>query len=288
MHEAPEDHGSEDASSGPPDGEAAASFYDLFGTQTLLLLFTGCLLLYFLFQGVLWGGRPGVAVWGLALAPVVGILVPIALVIRSLRRPVRSELWLFPLDGWQGLGVVLAILGTVPLDYALSAANLWFVAPDAEALRFQQNLVPTDAVSLAGGLVAVVVLGPLGEEVLFRALLLGTMGRLLRPWVAAVVVGVLFGMTHLAPWALLPLSLLGIVLGFLVLMTRTLTAAWLGHALFNLIGYLELARTGDVDTPALTRLSLQPGVLIGAPLLLGMAFWLLRRGGRDQDDAEPA
>src|SRR5262245_3766685 len=138
MHEAPDDHGSENASGSPPGSEVAASFFDLFGTGALLLLFTGCLLLYSLFQGALWGGRPGAAVWGLALAPVVGILVPIALVIRSLRRPIRAELWLFPLDGRQALGVVLAILGTVPLDYALSAANLRFVTPDTEALQLQQ------------------------------------------------------------------------------------------------------------------------------------------------------
>jgi hypothetical protein len=219
---------------------------------------------------------------------VVGILLPLAVLIRSLRRSVRVELWWLPLSARQVGGVVLAILGTVPLAYALAALNLELIAPDPESEQLLQNLVPTDVSSFLAGLFAVVLLAPLGEEVLFRALLLGTLGRHLRPVVAVVVVAVLFGMTHFAPWVVLPLSALGIVLGMLVLLTRALTAAWVGHALFNLIGYLELALTGDAQTTALTQWSLQPLALIAAPMLLAAAYWLLRSDGKIGIDAGTA
>ena len=264
----------------PPEIPSPEGFYDLFGSGTLLLLFTGCLLLYLLLQGVLWGGKPGAAVWGLAAAPVVGILLPLALLIRSLQRSVRVELWWFPLSARQVAGVVLAILGTVPLAYALAALNLELVVPDPESAQLLQNLVPTDLSSFLAGLFAVVLLAPLGEEVLFRGLLLGTLGRHLRPEVAVLVVAVLFGMTHFAPWVILPLTTLGFVLGMLVLLTRTLTAAWVGHAIFNLIGYLELALTGDAQTTALTEWLLQPPALVAAPMLLAAAYWLLRSDGK--------
>ncbi len=264
----------------PPEVPSAESFYDLFGSGTLLLLFTGCLLLYLLLQGMLWGGKPGAPVWGLAAAPVLGILLPLAVLIRSLHRSVRVELWLFPLSARQLAGVVLAILGTVPVAYALASLNLELVAPDPESEQLLQNLVPTDLSSFFAGLFAVVLLAPLGEEVLFRALLLGTLGRHLGGVVAVLVVAVLFGMTHFAPWVILPLTALGFVLGMLVLLTRALTAAWVGHALFNLIGYLELALTGDARTTALTQWLLQPPALVAAPMLLAAAYWLLRSAGK--------
>ena len=148
--------------------------------------------------------------------------------------------------------------------------------------------MPTDASSFLAGLVAVVLLAPLGEEVLFRALLLGTLGRHLRPVMAVVVVAVLFGISHFTPWVVLPLSGLGIVLGMLVLLTRALTAAWLGHALFNLIGYLELSITGDAQTTALTQWSMHPLALIAAPALLWAAYWLLRSNGKTDIDTGTA
>ena len=273
---------------GAPAEPPPASFYDLFGSGTLLLLFSGLLLSYYLFQGLLWGGRPGAGVWGLALAPVAGILLPMTILLRRLQRPVRAELWLFGLSGRQIMGVILAMIGTIPIAYALGALNAALVTPDPQELAVQKNLVPVDTASFAAGIVAVVLMAPLGEEVLFRGLLLGTMGRHVRPVLAVILVGVVFGMTHLAPWVILPISFVGIVLGLLVLCTRTLTAAWIGHVLFNLTGYLELALTRDVETQVVTRLVLHPLVLIAAPLLLLLAFWQLRHAGKSDVDAAVA
>lgn len=277
--------GSSGARGGGSDGTPPGSFYDAFGSGTLLLLFSGCLLSNFLFQGIFWGGRPGTGVWGLALAPVLGIIVPMILLLRALERPVRAELWLCGLSGRQVVGVVLVMLGTIPLTYALGALNAALVAPDPQDLEFQKSLIPVDVPSFVGGIVAVVLLAPLGEEILFRALLLGTLGRHVRPVIAVILVGVVFGMTHLAPWVVLPIAFLGVILGLLVLCTRTLTAAWLGHVLFNLAGYLDLARTGDVETQALTRLALHPFVLVAAPVLLVLAFRILLEAGNTDVDA---
>ena len=274
---------------GPGQSEAPPeSIYDLFGSGTLLLLFTGCLLTNFLFQGVFWSGRPGSAVWGLALAPVLGILAPVVMLLRALGRPVRTELWLSKLSGRQIFGVIGVMLGTIPLTYALAAVNGALVEPDAQELELQKALIPVDATSFVGGVVAVVLLAPLGEEVLFRALLLGTLARHVHPMIAVTLVGVVFGMTHLAPWVVLPLAFLGVVLGLLVLTTRTLTAAWIGHVLFNLAGYLELARTRDVETQAMTRLALHPLVLVAAVVILVLAFRILLDPGKTQGDAAGA
>lgn len=269
----------------PESGDDHASLFEATGEGTLLLLAVVCLLLYFFFQALLWSGEPGSELWGLALSPVLGILLPVALFIRRSHRSVREELWLFAPTQRQVLGVILTMAGTIPLVYASAALNQWIVPADPEYQESLKSLVPRDPSQLVAGLLAIVVLAPLGEEILFRGLILGTLGRSMRAMTAIVVTGLLFGLTHLAPWLLLPISVLGIVLGILVWLTRTLTAAWIGHALFNLAGYWELARTGDVETPGLVGLSLHPAMLVVVPLLLGAALVVLR--GADEDMTKP-
>ncbi len=260
----------------PESDSAADSLFESVGTGPLLLLAVGCLLLYMLLQGVFWGGQPGAGIWGLSIAAVGGIILPVALFIRSQQRSVRQELWLLGVSPLQVLGVALAVLGSIPVVYATSAINEGFVNPDPAYVEFLESLVPTDRGSLVAGVLAIVVLAPLGEEILFRGLILGTLGRSLRPVAAVCVTGVLFGCTHMAPWVVLPVSVLGIALGFLVLLTRTLTAAWIGHAFFNLISYVELAWSKDVETPRLAALAMEPAAWIAAPVLLGAAVYLLR------------
>jgi len=272
-----------------PEGDpAAGSLFEVVGAGTLLLLAAACLFLYFFFQGLLWSGEPGSGLWGLCLSPVLGILLPVALFVRQRRRSFLEELWLYVPTARQVLGVALSMAGTIPLVYAAAALNERVVPVDPAYQESLRNLVPHDQASWVAGVLGIVVLAPLGEEVLFRGLLLGTLGRSLRALTAIVVTGLFFGLTHLAPWLLLPISILGIVLGILVWLTRTLTAAWLGHALFNLAGYWEMASTGDVETPRLLQLSLHPAMLVLVPLFLGAALVLLRPVEDGEHDRPPS
>ena len=50
--------------------------------------------------------------------------------------------------------------------------------------------------------------------------------------------------------------------------TNSLTAPWLGHALFNLFAYIELSLTGDAETTEVETAVLEPGVMLVAAVLL--------------------
>jgi membrane protease YdiL (CAAX protease family) len=272
---------------GAGEDQTSESLFEAVGAGTLLLLVVACLFLYFFFQGILWSGEPGSDLWGLSLSPILGILLPVALFVRSRQRSFRDELWLYGLAPRQVLGVVLAMAGTIPLAYAVATLNEAIVPADPTYRESLQSLVPHDRASLVAGFLGIVVMAPLGEEILFRGLLLGTLGRSLRAMTAIVVTGIFFGLTHLVPWLVLPISILGIVLGILVWLTRTLTAAWIAHALFNLAGYWELASTGNVETPKLMQLSLHPAMLVLVPLFLGGAWGLLRPVGGESTPPPP-
>ncbi len=266
----PERHVSE-----PPPPEHGDSVVDVdvftrWGSGPLLLFTFGCLILYEVCIAILWNRDAQLGAWGLALAPVFGVLLPVAFVIRLARIPVREQLWLYGLSTPQLVGVLMAALGAVPVCYAAGALNASWSPPDPEYFELFQALAPTDFVTALGGFFAVVVCVPLGEEILFRFLLLGVLARHVHALAAVVATGVLFAAAHAAPFILLPIGVLGIILGLLTVWSRTLTAAWIGHAVFNLFGYVELCITGDAQTAALEEFVLRPVVLVlGTVLLVG-------------------
>jgi membrane protease YdiL (CAAX protease family) len=228
------------------------------------------LLLYQMAIVALWNGRGGFGLLGLAAAPVVGIVLPLWSTVRRFGLAFRQEMALDGLSLRQFLGVVLAIAGMLPLAYALSVLNSRYSAPVPEYWEFFEALRPNDAVGFTCGLLAIVVMIPLGEELLFRRIVQGTLLRQLSPVVAIVLSGVLFGAAHMTPWVLLPIAGLGILLGVLNYTSGTITAAWLGHALFNLFSFLELTISGDPDSQDFEAVAVRP-----LPILLGAAIMLL-------------
>ena len=258
----------EDSQAPPP------SFVDRLTPARWLVFALGLLLLYQIATVVLWNGRSGVGLLGLAAAPIVGIALPIWLLMRSFGLDFRQEMALHRLSAQQILGVVLSTLGILPIAYALSVLNAQYVAPVPEYWDFFEALRPQDPLGFLCGLMAVVVAVPLGEELLFRRLVQGVLARHLSVAVAILLAGMLFGAAHLTPWVLLPISSLGILLGVLAHRSGTITAPWLGHALFNLFSFLELTLTGDPESHDFEAIVVQPlPILLGAVLLWVGTRW---------------
>ncbi len=76
------------------------------------------------------------------------------------------------------------------------------------------------------------------EELLFRGFLLQGMRQKLSDTSALILVGVLFGVFHLDPYRLLPVSLLGILFGYLVIRTGSLFTGMIAHTLNNTISII--------------------------------------------------
>ncbi len=124
----------------------------------------------------------------------------------------------------------------------------------------------------------VCVVAPMAEEFFFRGFLFGLLrrmrvsvaGRELGPWIAAVVVGLLFGLAHYdsaQPQYLVPLGFLGFVLCILRWRTRSLYPCMALHSINNCValGVNELALNGG-EIVALTAASLLVIALLTAPL----------------------
>ncbi len=77
------------------------------------------------------------------------------------------------------------------------------------------------------------VAAPLFEEYLFRGFLMPSLTRYLPPWQAIIWSGVIFAAAHLSLSELLPLAVLGVILGYVYYRTGNLWASMLLHSLWN-------------------------------------------------------
>ncbi len=80
--------------------------------------------------------------------------------------------------------------------------------------------------------------GPVLEEVLFRGMILDGLLHRYRPGKAIFWSAFLFGLFHLNPWQFIPGFLVGLLLGYIYLRTRSLIPVILVHMVNNSLSYI--------------------------------------------------
>ncbi len=143
---------------------------------------------------------------------------------------------------WWGVGGYLASL---PLVIVISLVNQQLLNEQGGANPILDIILQSkDNLTIALLLLMVAVLAPVFEETLFRGFFLTSLTRYLPTWGAIIASAVLFAVAHLNISDLLPLTALGMVLGFVYTRSRNLLASMLLHGIWNsgsLIGLLVLS-----------------------------------------------
>lgn len=148
-----------------------------------------------------------------------------------------------PFSEWVALRPFSRGLGIAAGTGAMALA-LWFYLTFAAAISAfgiqppQQPTVidvfPVTPLGIVVAILSVVIIGPLGEEVLFRGVLFaGMRDRIGEPW-AIVISSVLFAAAHANWFVLVPFFIFGVLLARITAQTRSVWPAFIGHALFNL------------------------------------------------------
>lgn len=168
------------------------------------------------------------------------------------------------------LGVVFAVPGGMLAAIgAFRLLNRLIPVPPQVLEGFQQNLLPQN-IPLVELLFFLSVLPAIFEEVAFRGLLLhGLVGRF-GPVTVALLVGVVFGLFHLALFRFAPTACLGVMLAAVTLLTGSIYPAILWHFLSNLGGVLA----ASFDIPLA---HLDAGAYLTGTGILAAAFWILWR-----------
>lgn len=119
---------------------------------------------------------------------------------------------------------------------ALSLAFLLLPAPWLESYaQAVEGMSETGFVMF----VAIVLVAPVVEEVVFRGLVLSRLNRVMPGWPALLLSSLAFGILHGHPVWMVYAGLMGLIFGLVSLRSGSVWPAVLMHMVFNGIGYLE-------------------------------------------------
>ncbi|MCE9584861.1 MAG: CPBP family intramembrane metalloprotease, partial [Planctomycetes bacterium] len=185
------------------------------------------------------------------------------------------------------LAPVIAVSGLI----LVSCLNWWLLRFSFfRATGIEHGKILIDTMNSLGSFPSILafmaVLPAVCEEFLFRGIVLSGFRRDLGRWVGIAGTGLVFGIAHQAPIAIVTVGLFGILLSWMALRSGALLVTIITHALWN--GCLITAAMGKLPAwlfPPDDGLP-KPSVIALAALALPVALWFFwRAAGTDEDEA---
>jgi membrane protease YdiL (CAAX protease family) len=210
-------------------------------------------------------------IWGTAVRQILFLLLPALLFARLKTPSMKEALRLRPVTGAIWWRVTLLALTGVGASNLLADLNMLWVAryfahgiPMVEST--EQLLTLKTASGLISVLVAIGLVAPVCEEVLFRGAFQGTLEQ--RGPVRAIAwTALVFACIHLNPFNFIGLIFFGVGFGLVVWRTGSILPAILWHTLNNSVMVLLAARFGQVDSIS------SWWVCGGLTILFGLLLW---------------
>ncbi|QHC84596.1 hypothetical protein AS589_07220 [Empedobacter brevis] len=118
------------------------------------------------------------------------------------------------------------------------------------------------------GFIMVCILAPVFEEIIFRGIILkGMLNFNIKPTIAILINGFIFGCAHMNPWQFIGAGILGIIFGIVYYRTKSLFLPILLHFLNNTLSYSLMLMQGGMEGDVFAQRNY---VLIGGMTLLGI------------------
>lgn len=174
----------------------------------------------------------------------------------------------------KNLGLVFVLLIIIqPIIYYMSWLNMQF--PFSETyLEFERTQIKLIEDYLSGDHLVLLTLFHIGvvpavcEEVLFRGYILRNFERSMNVWIAIILSGVIFGFFHVRLTQFIPLALLGMLLAWMTIQTRSLWPAILAHFVNNGGSVMAVYFFPEIILNEEIRNSMPPLYLVGLSVIL--------------------
>ncbi|KFA89718.1 ABC transporter permease subunit/CPBP intramembrane protease [Archangium violaceum] len=243
---------------------------DHFSPGSALLYFAVVLVASLLAGVLLWKRLP---LWGVLAVSQVGIFLAVAVLwVKRSGADMREVFSLRLPTGRGALAVVLLVPGVLGLQGVLGRVLEAVSPPGTEEFARLMELLMKESARwpLALALAVVAVAPAVCEEAAFRGVMLSGLSRTGSRTVAVVGSALTFGLLHIHPVHVLIAAVVGLVLGYATLGTRSLLAGVVLHFVNNASGVLW----ARMETPPVWTQSWQVALALCVPGVV--ALWLLR------------
>jgi len=184
---------------------------------------------------------------GIAVAPVVGILLPVFMLTRRFGSGFRHQLQIARPRPITILQVTVAtVIMVIVVDHIYVVSQRFMPESDTyvEGLKaLRPDGLWTGIITFAG----LCIIVPVAEEVVFRGFVQRVFSLNMNGVLAFFIAGVFFGAIHLSPHLLLSMACFGVFLGFIYYATSNLTYTILSHAVLNTVAFLQLTMETSDD-----------------------------------------
>jgi len=217
---------------------------------------------------------------------IMGVFIPLLVLSRKNRwNPVQDlKLGSQPWPILVAVGI-LAFASLVPASM-LAEVSLRVFPADPERIAMFQEMLPRSGLGILLTIITVVVVGPLGEEIVFRGFLHRLASDFWDPGKATLLSALVFAMVHAEPWIIFGLLGIGVALSFIFESTGSLLACFVFHATHNTVALVMMYSAEEVQTEP-TALEIGDFVWLAASLAVWwvVGSWLKRiHSGKNRTD----
>ena len=184
---------------------------------------------------------------------ILGVGSTVFILLYGFKKSKTSLLKVFPLKLFNPLVILPIITFLWAIQNILAEVNTWvdkiIPAPDWFWEMFDK-LFENDY-GWWGAFMKVAVIAPIVEELIFRGIILQGLRRNYNAFIAVFMSALLFSLFHLNPWQMPATFLLGLLLGWLMVMNNNILLSILGHSINNLLVLLSMTYWTEISSTSI-------------------------------------
>lgn len=129
-----------------------------------------------------------------------------------------------------GLSIAVGVFLQYVVSFVINTATL----PSAWLTELEESSALLREGTLASRIIALAIVAPLAEEIIFRACIQGTLSRAMNKWVAISISSLVFGVAHGHTLGIITAIIIGFLLGWLYAQLGSIFPSMLLHLAYNL------------------------------------------------------
>ncbi len=130
--------------------------------------------------------------------------------------------------------IIMGVATAYAVAMVLSGLELLSLIPDSWVQVQNDTYEDVNSASPMLQIISIGIIAPLLEEILFRGCMLGVLKREMHPWIAICLSAVFFGLAHGTPLGIIYATVLGIIMGWLMVKFNSVVPGILFHMAYNL------------------------------------------------------